>query len=199
MMHNTKKGLCVVITATWLSLFAMAPVATTAAAVTSLRGPNESSDVSTVVDVQSEVAASQQQPRRDLMNYAHNTHGNYIQHTGNTYYYPPLAHEPRRRPMHGGGGAGNKKQCRPQNVSGRYANCYSCYTSIGSRGGKIVPGCYQTVRLLLQKLQDHFTEIDHDAYLSMRGLAFIRSFVIFDGSYLILRSFLFILYRIQNQ
>jgi len=146
MMNKTKKGLCGVITATWLSLFAMAPVATTAAAaaVTSLRGPNESSDVSTVVDGENE-EASQQQPRRDLMNYAHNTHGNYIQHTGNTYYYPPLAHEPLRRPMHGGGGgAGNKKQCRPQNVSGRYANCYSCYTSIGSRGGKIVPGCYQT-------------------------------------------------------
>ena len=149
MMNKTKKGLCVVITATWLSLCAMAPVATTAATVTSLRGPNDSSDVSTVVDGKTEEAL--QQPRRDLMNYAHNTHGNYIQHTGNTYYYPPLAHEPRRRPMHGGG-AGNKKQCRPQNVSGRYANCYSCYTSIGSRGGKIVPGCYQTVRFLVTEI-----------------------------------------------
>ena len=97
MMNKTKKGLCVVITATWLSLFALAPVATTAAAaVTSLRGPNESSDVNTVVDGKSEEAS--QQPRRDLMNYAHNNHGNYIQYTGNTYY-PPLAHEPLRRPM----------------------------------------------------------------------------------------------------
>ena len=64
---------------------------------------------------------------------------------------------------------------------------------------KLYPGVIKRYVFWLQKLHDHFTEIDHDAYLSMRGLAFIRSFVIFDGSYLILRSFLFILYRIQNQ
>lgn len=77
---------------------------------------------------------------------------------------------------------------------------------------KLYPGVIKRYVFWLQKLHDHFTEIDHDAYLSMRGLAYvvacihifmhafiIRSFVIFDGSYLILRSFLFILYRIQNQ